>query len=182
MYEEIICAGFGGQGILLMGKVLAQAGLSEGRYVTFMPSYGAEVRGGTAHSMVVISSDEVASPVITSPDVCFAMNEPSFIKFESRLKKNGLFIINTTLIQAKSSRKDIKILGLPLTELANARIGNIKVANMIALGTYIARNKTVSLNSVLTALRDLLPPSRQHLLPINEKALKTGIELVDGKG
>lgn len=178
MPEELICAGFGGQGILLMGKVVAQAGLLEGRYVTFMPSYGAEVRGGTAHSMVIISSQEIASPVVNSPDTCFAMNEPSFIRFERRLKKNGLFIVNKTLVHAKSKRKDIQLLVLPFTEIANSIVGNIKVANMVALGAYIARKKTVSLNSVLTALKDLLPKSKHHMLPVNEKAIKEGIKLV----
>ena len=115
-YEEILCAGFGGQGIMFMGKLLAQAGLIAGRQVTWMPSYGAEVRGGTAYSMTKISKEEIASPVVTAPDILIVMNGPSFIKYEPRLKEDGILISNKTLIGDLPKKKDKTSINIPMTE------------------------------------------------------------------
>jgi len=180
MHEEIIFSGFGGQGVLLMGKVIAQAFMDNGLHVTWMPSYGAEVRGGTAHSMVVVSDNEVPSPVISEPTACVAMNEPSMVKFEPKLRPGGLLVLNSTLIKRKPARKDIEILRLPLTETAD-NLGNTKVSNMIALGAYAAKSKVVPLSKLINSLKEAMPVHRHNMLGINEQALRKGKELVKDK-
>ena len=133
MTTEIIFAGFGGQGVILAGKILALAGMSEDKYVSHIPSYGAEMRGGTANCSVIVSDDEVASPVIEKPDVVVALNKPSMTKFEPMIKEGGLLIYNSSLIDSKPSRKDIKIIALPANELAE-KCNNARGANMVVLG------------------------------------------------
>lgn len=177
MNEKIIFAGFGGQGIMLMGRLLAQAAMSEGKQVTWMPSYGAEVRGGTAHSMVVISDKQIASPVVSQPTSCIVMNNPSLIKFERRIVPKGLMILNSSLVRSKPKRKDIKIVRLEVTRIATD-LGNVKVANMVALGAYAAIKKTVSLKKLIEALKSILPLHHHNLLPLNEKALRQGAKRV----
>jgi len=179
MLEEIICAGFGGQGVMLMGKLLALGGLQGGKQVTWLPSYGAEVRGGTAHCMIKISDKEIASPFIKSADTCFVMNQLAFNKFGSYVKENGLMIINSSLIKGNTKRKNVKIVSLPLTEIAS-RLGNIKVANTVALGAYVANKKIVRLDSLFEAMRVMAGKSKKHLLEINQKALREGAKY--GKG
>jgi 2-oxoglutarate ferredoxin oxidoreductase subunit gamma len=176
MTEEIIFAGFGGQGIMLMGKILASAALEENKIVTVLPAYGAEVRGGTAHCMVKISDTEIASPFIMHPDVCLAMSQPALNKFESRIKKHGLLIINSSLAQTKPKRKDIKIISVALTDTA-AKLGNIKVANTVALGVYLAAQKNIKPESVLSVMREMAPKNKRDLLEINQRALEEGIAL-----
>ncbi|MBL7132353.1 MAG: 2-oxoacid:acceptor oxidoreductase family protein [Candidatus Omnitrophica bacterium] len=173
MLEEIICAGFGGQGVMLMGKLLALGGLQEDKQVTWLPSYGAEVRGGTAHCMVKISDEEIASPFIKHSDTCFVMNQLAFNKFGSYVKENGLMIINSSLVKRKTQRKKIKIISLPLTQIASS-LGNIKVANTVALGVYIANKKIIKLKSMLNAMEGFAGKDKRHLLKINEKALREG--------
>jgi 2-oxoglutarate ferredoxin oxidoreductase subunit gamma len=175
--EEIIFAGFGGQGIMLMGKLLAQAALTENRRVSYMPSYGAEMRGGTAHSMVKISTQEIASPYVSRPGAGVVMNQPSLEKFQSRIKKGGLLVVNSTLAQAVNLKGDSEILQLPLTALAD-ELGNVKVSNMLALGVLAKKKKLVSLGNLVVALREVLPPHRHNLIPLNEKALRKGFGLV----
>lgn len=177
MHEEIIFAGFGGQGIMLMGRLLAAAFLKEGRQVTWVPSYGAEVRGGTAHCMVRISDKEIASPFVIHPDTCFAMNQPALNKFKSRIKRKGLLIVNSSLADNIPNRKDIQIIPLALTDIA-VKLGNIKVANTVALGVYIAKKKTVRLKSLLSAMKEMAPKNKRNLLEINQRALEEGIKLV----
>ncbi|MCM8778863.1 MAG: 2-oxoacid:acceptor oxidoreductase family protein [Candidatus Omnitrophica bacterium] len=173
MKEEVICAGFGGQGIMVLGKILALAAMKEDKFVTWMPSYGAEVRGGTAHSMVVISDREITSPVITNPTTAIVMNQPSLDKFLPKTKAQGLVIVNTSLAKVNPTRKDLEILKVPATEMA-AKLGNIKVANMIILGAYLAKRKTLSLESVLNALPETISA---EFLELNEIALRTGFNL-----
>lgn len=179
MTEEIIIAGAGGQGVILMGKLLAQAGLIKDREVTWMPSYGAEARGGTAYSMVIISDEEIASPLVTNPTVCFTMNEPSFKKFAPRVRSGGLLIVNSSLVEKGPLGKGINALWLPFTEIAN-RLGNTKIANMVALGVYLAKSKKkiISLKSVIEALKIILSEFKQELLALNEVAIKEGMRLV----
>jgi len=136
MTTEIIFAGFGGQGVILAGKILALAGMNEDKYVSHIPSYGAEMRGGTANCSVIVSDEEVASPVIEKPDVVIALNKPSMTKFEELLKPNGLLIYNSSLIDIKPARKDIKVIALPCTEIAMAS-NNPRGTNMVALGCLI---------------------------------------------
>ena len=179
MYERIVCAGFGGQGIMLMGKLLAQAGMKEGYEVTWLPSYGAEVRGGTAHSMVHMSCGKIASPTILKPTTCIVMNKPSLIKFMDRMEKNSLLIINTSMVDRIIEKKAVKIAGLPFTALATD-LGNVKVANMIAVGAYLRLKNTLSLECVSEELKHVLNTS-QDVLKLNQKAIKLGYDLAANK-
>jgi len=175
MNEKIICAGFGGQGIMLMGKLLAQTGMSLGYHVTWLPSYGAEVRGGTAHSMVHISDREIASPTILKPTTCIVMNQPSLVKFMDRVEKNGFLMVNTSMAEEIVEKKALRIAAFPLTKLAS-ELGNIKVANMIAVGALIRLKKMFPLKNVLNGLEKVLP-LKKELIIVNKKAIKLGYEL-----
>ncbi|HPY52613.1 MAG: 2-oxoacid:acceptor oxidoreductase family protein [Spirochaetota bacterium] len=133
MTKEIIFAGFGGQGVILAGKVLCLACMSDGKSVSHIPAYGAEMRGGTANCSVIISDEDIASPVIDKSDIVIALNKPSMVKFEKSLKENGLLIYNTSLIDSKPSRTDIKTLGIPVNAMAEES-GNPRGINMVVLG------------------------------------------------
>jgi len=177
MHEKIICAGFGGQGVMLMGKLLAQAGMKSGRHVTWMPSYGAEVRGGTAHSMVHISERGIASPRVSRPTTCIVMNKPSLLKFMDKVERGGLLIINTSMADEIVEKKAMKIAAFPLTKLA-LELGNIKVANMIAVGAFVRLKGIFSMKDVLGEVSNVLP-SKKDLIAINKKAIKLGYELIN---
>ena len=169
---EILLAGFGGQGIMFMGKLLAQAGLTFKKNVTWMPSYGAEVRGGTAYSMTKISDFPIASPVVANPDILVVMNEPSLIKYEDKLKSKGILIMNKSLISAKPKRKDIKIASIAMTDLAS-KLGNTRSANMIAIGALLKRSKLFPLKTIAAALKDMLG-DKEDIYLINKKAIEKG--------
>ncbi len=171
--EEIVCAGFGGQGIMFLGKLLAQAAMTEGLHVTYLPSYGAEVRGGTAHCNVIICSEEIASPVIGSPTTAIVMNHPSLIKFEQGLRSGGLLIVNSSLALEKAKRRDIEVVEIPATEMADS-LGNVQVANMVALGCYLGQKPVVALRTALDCLEDILPKRKHDLLQTNQEALRRG--------
>lgn len=175
MTQRIIIAGSGGQGIMVLGKVLAQAAMEESRFVTWLPSYGAEVRGGTAHCMVVISDKEIGSPYIDKADSAIIMNKPSLGKFKARLKNKGVLIVNSSLA-GQGSDKNAKTLSFPFTDIA-IRLGNIKIANMVALGCFIAHEKIVSLESVFKAISDIAPQDKKSLIEINKRALEEGARL-----
>ncbi len=177
MFEGSVCAGVGGQGIMLMGKLLAQLGLDAGYHVSWMPSYGAEVRGGTAHSMVTISAQPIASPLIFKPKTALIMNGPSLDKFESKIKKKGLAIINTSMIGRHPKRKDIRLFELPATEIAE-QLGNAKVQNMVMLGAYLQVSRMFSLKQAVVSLKESLPKHRRGLLKLNQDALKKGAEVI----
>jgi 2-oxoglutarate ferredoxin oxidoreductase subunit gamma len=176
--EEVLSAGFGGQGIMFMGKLLAQAALSEGKHVTWMPSYGAEVRGGTAHSMTKISDEYIASPVVTRPSICVVMNHPSLVKYEDQVCEGGLLVANRSLIHRVPKRKGIDVLAIPVTDIAS-KLGNVRVANMVALGALVKRRGVVSKRSVLDALREMMA-GKEGLLKLNKKAFEKGYALVRG--
>ena len=169
---EILLAGFGGQGIMLMGKLLAQAGLALRKNVTWMPSYGAEVRGGTAYSMTKISDKEIANPIITAPDIFVAMNEPSLVKYEEKLKPKGLLILNRSLIKSKPKRKDISVVSIPMTEIAS-KLGSARSANMVALGALLKRSKLFPVRVVTGALHEMLKP-KEDIFILNKKAIEKG--------
>ena len=173
--EEILCAGFGGQGIMFLGKLIARAGLAAGMHVTWMPSYGAEVRGGTAYSMTKISNAEIASPIVSAPDALIAMNEPSLFKYEAKLKPGGLLIVNRSLIKKAFKKKDARVLNIELTAIAS-RLGDLKCANMIALGAFVRRSKILSLKNVTEAMRDFLRGKEEMLLR-NKLALDKGYKV-----
>jgi 2-oxoglutarate ferredoxin oxidoreductase subunit gamma len=176
MHEEIIFAGFGGQGIMLMGKIVAHSAMLEGREVTWMPSYGAEQRGGTAYSMVVVSDSKITSPVVPSPTSCIIMNAPSLDKFENRVRKNGLVFVNCSMCARKLTRQDVEAVYIPATQMASD-IGNVRAANMLMLGAYITKSGLVRVESVLAALKDVVP-SKGDLYSINERALRQGEHLI----
>lgn len=173
--EEIICAGFGGQGILLLGKFLALCAMKEDKFTTWMPSYGAEVRGGTAYSMIIISDEPIPSPVVSSPDTAIVMNAPSFRKFKDRVKKGGLLLINSSLAEKAAGVPKRKIIKIPFTEIASG-LGNVKVANMVAAGAYIKKTNAISMKTALKAIEEFVKDKK--LVVLNKLALLKGASLV----
>ena len=176
MYQEVMIAGFGGQGVLLVGKLLAHAGMLEGKHVTWFPSYGAEIRGGTANCTVIISDQEIGSPVVQSPSAMLILNEASFKKFEKRIRPNGDLFLNTSLVHQRSTRSDISRIEIKANDIAE-ELGDIRIANMVMLGAFLRKTGVVTLGSILNALKALLPPRRHALLALNEQALKCGGEV-----
>ena len=175
MLIKTIFAGFGGQGVLSMGLNLAQAAMLEGKNVTYLPSYGAEVRGGTANCTVAISDEEIASPVASSPDFVIAMNQPSLVRFQNQLQSGGLFFINSSLVEAEISRGDIDIVSVPANSITE-ELGSPKSANMVMMGAFTKKSNLVSLSSVIEALKNTLK-NKQKLIAINKKALQAGYDL-----
>jgi len=175
MKEEIIFAGFGGQGIMFMGKAIAYAAMNEGKFVTWIPSYGAEVRGGTAYSMVIISDEPIASPLVKEPTICIAMNGLSLRKYETKIKINGLLVINRSIADSEATREDIEVLNIPITELAK-EAGDHRIGNMVALGALLGKRKIISPESLISGLGDIISSAYHNLLPVNEKAIRKGFE------
>lgn len=176
MKQEVIMAGFGGQGVMSMGMLLAYAGMMEGKEVSWMPSYGPEMRGGTANCTVIVSDKRIVSPVTPSPDTSIVMNLPSLDKFSSMIKPDGVLIINSSLIEKACSRQDIEIIKVPCNQIAN-ELGNGKVANMVALGAYLEKTGLLPLDSVVNAMKKVFA-GKERLIPLNETALQRGAELV----
>ena len=172
MTEKIICAGFGGQGIMAMGKILALSAIKEGRFATWLPSYGAEVRGGTAHCMVVISDDPIASPFIEKADTQIIMNDPSLKRFRENLKTNGLLLVNSSLAQCQGTSRRLHVVQAPLTEMA-VRLENEKVANTIAIGVYLGLKKIISVATMEASIEDVLA-HKPNLVHANKRALEEG--------
>ena len=177
MTEEIIIAGFGGQGVLSMGKILAYAGLMEGKEVTWMPAYGPEQRGGTANVTVIVSDDPVSSPILSSYDTAIVLNQPSLEKFEPKVKPGGVIIYDGYGINEPPTRKDIDIYRIDAMDAA-AEMNLIKTFNMIVLGGLLKIHPVVGIESVLAALRKTLPERHQHLIPKNEEAIRKGMEII----
>lgn len=177
MLSEIISAGFGGQGVLLLGQLIAYAGLSEGKNVSWLPSYGPEMRGGTASCSVVVSTEEVGSPVVTSGDIVVVMNRPSLEKYEQNVAPGGKLFINSSLIDVKPTRTDIDVYYVPVNEIAD-KLGNAKVANIVMLGAVLEVTKIVTPESALNCLKASFGERKAHLIPINDKALKEGANYV----
>ena len=176
MLIKTIFAGFGGQGVLSMGLNLAQAAMHENRYVTYLPAYGAEVRGGTANCTVSVSDDEIASPVASSPTFVVAMNQPSMIRFQNRIQSGGIFFLNSSLINEQVNRGDMEIVNIPANALAE-EMGNVKSANMIMLGAFIKKSNIVHLDSIVECLNVVLKGNKK-LMIINTDALKKGYDLL----
>ncbi|MDA8424016.1 MAG: 2-oxoacid:acceptor oxidoreductase family protein [Nitrospiraceae bacterium] len=176
MYQDVMIAGFGGQGVLVAGKLLAYAGMLEGKHVTWFPSYGAEIRGGTANCTVIISSDEIGSPVVQNPSAMLIFNEASFKKFETRIRQGGQLFLNTSLVKMLPSRTDIVRIDVKANDIAEG-LGDIRIANMVMLGALLKKTGVVALDSVLAALKQVLPARRHSLIPLNENALKSGAQL-----
>ena len=174
--QEIIIAGFGGQGVLSMGQLLVYAAMIEGKEVSWMPSYGPEMRGGTANCMVIISDARISSPILSKFDSAIVLNQPSMDKFVGKVHPDGIVIYERSTIINPPTRTDIEVLGLPAIEEAH-RLTSKQVANVVLLGAFLERRPVVKPENVITALRKVLPPHRQHLLSINEQALARGKEL-----
>jgi 2-oxoglutarate ferredoxin oxidoreductase subunit gamma len=175
MKEEIIMAGSGGQGIMFAGTLLAHAAMEEGLNVTYFPSYGAEMRGGTANCRVIISDENIGSPIVTNPSTLLAMNESSLQKFTPEVKKGGLIIINSSLSKKEIETDDVEILKIPATELAE-KLGDSRVANMVILGAYVNRRKIVSLERTMDSLSKVLGEGKENLFKLNTEALRKGEE------
>ncbi len=173
MQQEFIFAGFGGQGVLLMGQLLAHAAMDEGKKVSWIPSYGPEMRGGTANCTVIVSDGEIGSPVVRSPSCVVAMNLPSLDKFEDKVKPGGVLVVNSSLVTREPKRQDVTVVRVPATEVAN-ELGNVRVANMVALGAVLEATGVVAVKSLMEALRKNLPAHRQNLLPLNQEAIERG--------
>lgn len=177
MNEELIIAGFGGQGVLSMGMTLAYAGMVEDKQVAWIPSYGPEMRGGTANCTVIVSDTNVSSPIISSYDTAIVLNQPSLEKFEPKVKSGGLLIYESNNILNPPTRKDIEI--YPIAGAVEAeKVGNKRTLNMIILGAYLSKRPLVTTKSIMEGLSKVLPERNHHLLPINEKALKHGMGLI----
>lgn len=175
MHTEVLFAGFGGQGVMLIGQMLAYAGMNEGRQVCYMPSYGPEMRGGTAYASVIVSDRPIGSPVVRNPRHVAVLNLPSLEKFGPRVKPGGLLLINSSLIEATSPRTDIDILRVPANEVAIAE-GNGKAANMAILGAYLGRTGTVKLDTV-EALLEKQFGRKPELYELNLRVLRLGFDL-----
>jgi 2-oxoglutarate ferredoxin oxidoreductase subunit gamma len=174
-FEEIVIAGFGGQGVILIGKLLTQAAMEAGFQITYMPSYGAEVRGGTANCMVVISDESIASPVVSAASTVIAMNKASMERFCPKMHSNGLLIMNRSMIEIAPPRDDIEVLSIPADDLA-IELGSPKSANMVALGAYVARRKLLDPEEVAQCLSKVLAQRYHQTIPTNQKALLRGAE------
>jgi 2-oxoglutarate ferredoxin oxidoreductase subunit gamma len=175
--EELIVAGFGGQGVLSLGMTLAYAGMLENKEISWMPSYGPEMRGGTANCITIISTNKISSPIISLFDSAIVLNQPSMDKFAPRVKPGGILLYESSNIFKPSTRTDIEIIGIPATTEA-LKMKNAKVMNMIILGAYLQLRPVVSNESILEALQKVLPEKYHHLLPINRQALERGEAMV----
>jgi 2-oxoglutarate ferredoxin oxidoreductase subunit gamma len=175
-HEEVIIAGFGGQGVVLAGRVLAQTAMNAGKEVTFMPSYGAEMRGGTANSMVVIADEPIASPLVSSPDSLIVMNKASLNRFAPCIKTGGLLVMNNSLIDREPDvDESIDVLAVPADDIA-VELGSQKSANMVALGAYLQRRGLFSVDAAAKSLPDVLAERYHKTLPLNAEALRRGAE------
>ena len=181
MLKEILIAGFGGQGIMLMGQLLAYGGIYEGLEVSFFPSYGPEMRGGTANCTVVLSDERIGSPIRNTFSVLMAMNQASLEKFADRVNAGGVVAYNETLIDSGPERTDVEIVKIPANRIAS-EMGNPQVSNMAAIGGLIPTLGGVSLASLRKGLSRVLPDYRHHLIPVNEEAMKLGMKSVSGNG
>ena len=176
MKKELIIAGFGGQGVMFMGKMLAHSGMKEGLEVTWMPSYGPEMRGGTAHCTVKISTERIASPFCSHPDTLLVMNRPSLEKFQPRVRAGGSMYYNSSMIEQEISGQEIDVAAVPANKIAE-ELGNPRIANMVMLGAYIAREEIVDLVTINNSLAAVLPEEKHNLIDINLEALKRGYSL-----
>ena len=178
--EEVIIAGFGGQGIILAGKLFAQTVMKAGKEVTYMPAYGAEVRGGTSNCMIMIADEPIASPMVTNPDSLIAMNKASVSKFAPRLKAGGLLVMNSSLVNDMPQLDPtIQVLAVPADDIA-IELGSLKSANMVALGAYLQKRQILSPDAAVASLPDVLARRHHKTLPINIEALRRGGAFVIG--
>ncbi|MDA8219432.1 MAG: 2-oxoacid:acceptor oxidoreductase family protein [Dehalococcoidales bacterium] len=177
MLAEIVIAGFGGQGVMVAGQLLAHAGMEEGRQVAWIPSYGPEMRGGTANCTVIISDEEIGSPIVTNPAIVIAMNRPSLDKYEPLVRPGGLLLVNSSIVSRGVTRDDIEVVPIAANDEA-AAMGNVKLANSIMLGALLGRTRMVKMESLVDSMAEVLSARQRHLIDLNRQALARGAELV----
>ena len=174
---KTIFSGFGGQGVLMMGYVLATSGMHEDKHVTFLPSYGAEVRGGTANCTITVSDEPIASPVASFPDFAVLMNTPSVMRFEGGVKSGGTVFLNSDLVELRPKRRDIQVVAIPVNNIAE-RLGNARSANMVMIGAFVQKTGLVSLKSVIKSVKSIFETKGTKVHKINTLALKEGATFV----
>ncbi|HOF05596.1 MAG TPA: 2-oxoacid:acceptor oxidoreductase family protein [Syntrophales bacterium] len=176
MIKKTIFAGFGGQGVLMMGYICAHAAMSEGYHVTYLPSYGVEVRGGTANCTVAVSDEEIASPIASEPDYLVVMNKPSLATFQNRVAPGGDIFLNSSIIDNQPTRKDVHIHRIPAGELAE-QLGSPRVLNIVMMGAFIRKTSIITPEAFLKGLRQILGEKKKAAMEINRKAFAAGYEL-----
>ena len=177
MTKKTIFSGFGGQGVLMMGYVLAVAAMRDGKEVTFLPSYGAEVRGGTANCTVVVSDEEIFSPVASSPDYAVIMNKPSLLKYEGMIKEGGIVILNSSMVDRVPPRSNLEVVKVPANDIAK-ELGSDRTINMIMLGAYVAKTGITSLDSIMNGLTEIVKGKKASVMKLNRMGLDKGSEYV----
>ena len=177
---KTIFSGFGGQGVLMMGFVLASAGMEEDKHVTYLPSYGAEVRGGTANCTITVSDEPIASPVASFADFAVLMNTPSLVRFEGRVKEGGTVFLNKDLVDLVPKRADVEVVSIPVNTIAN-ELGNPRGANMVMIGAFAQKTGVVSLKSVVKSVKEILAAKGSKVHTLNTLALKEGAAFVEKK-
>ena len=178
MLIKTVFSGFGGQGIVMMGYLLATAGMVEDKNVTCLPSYGAEVRGGTANCTVVISTEEIASPVASEPEYAVLMNNPSLIRFQNQVQSGGTILLNSSMIEARPIRGDLDIVPVPASDLSK-QLGQDKVTNMVMLGALIKKSGMVSVETLLRVLKDAFSSRNPGIVKLNKSALMVGYDYLE---
>lgn len=179
MEAQFLIAGFGGQGVLLIGQLLAKAAMHDGRNVSWMPSYGPEMRGGEANCAVVISDEPIGSPLVTEIPIAVIMNKPSMTKFTPAMEPGGLMLYNSSLIDITPDRDDITVVPVDCNAIAES-LGNSRTANMVMLGAIIEKTGVITIDSAMEALKATFGPKKEHLLPVNRKAMEAGAAAVRG--
>jgi 2-oxoglutarate ferredoxin oxidoreductase subunit gamma len=180
MHEEVIISGFGGQGTLFAGQLLTYAGMYEGRQVTWIPSYGPEMRGGTAHCTVILSDEPIGSPIIRNPSIAIVLNPLSMDKYEPLLTPGGVMVVNSSLCRRPPQRTDVTTVEVPANELA-MELGNVRMANVVLLGALLATKPIVSPESIEKAMEEEIPARRKHIIEPNKRALKRGMDYAQEK-
>jgi 2-oxoglutarate ferredoxin oxidoreductase subunit gamma len=175
MHQSVVVSGFGGQGALFAGQVLTYAAMDSGHHVTWIPSYGPEMRGGVARCTVIISDSEIGSPIVRNPDVAIVFNNPSMEKFQRELKTGGILIVNSSMVNVPVDRDDIRVVHV-LGNAVARELGDVRMTNMVLLGAMIAVNPIIEREGLAQALRDHLPESKQHLIGPNIEAMRRGYE------
>lgn len=175
MQEELVFSGFGGQGVMFVGQLLAYAGMDAELEVTWIPSYGPEMRGGTAHCFVVLADKPIGSPLVSNPKVAVVFNNPSFDKYETIVAEGGLLVVNSSLVNRESSRKDITTLFIPATDIAD-QLGNTRLTNIVLLGALLTLRPVIPMDVLRASLADHIPPHRRNMLDLNYQALARGAE------
>jgi len=177
MTTKTAFAGSGGQGVLMMGYLFAVSVMRDGKHVTYLPSYGAEVRGGTANCTVAVSDEDIASPVASSPDFAVVLNKPSMVKYQGMIKSGGLMIINSSLVDSDPTRDDIETVKVPANELA-LELGSERTLNMIMLGAFVGKTKITTLDSIMNGLNEITKGKKANMMELNRKGLERGSEYI----